>query len=332
METVLARRTTIRALAAADLDDVVSLDAALEGRSRGEYFARRLASALREPLRHVQLAADDHDGLTGFVLARTLHGEFGGTRPVLRLEAIGVRPDAKGAGIGARLFDALLDWSRRHGVGEIRTQAAWNRHAMLRWLDEMGFALAPACVVERPVAELEREPVDDADGEPRLEIDYGRADPREVYLERDRFDVRTMQADDVAAIVRVDRGHTGRERAAYIGSRLDETLADSAIGVSLTARVDGTVAGFLLARTDIGDFGRLEPVAVIDAVGVDRAYARRGVGRALLSQLMVNLAALRIERVESVVAPRDFGLLGFLYACGFVPSQRLSFARRVHGR
>ena len=330
MEAVVARVTTIRPLAAADLEAVVSLDAALEGRARSEYFARRLASAVREPARHVQLAADDHAGLAGFVLARTLHGEFGRTRPVLRLEAIGVRADAKGAGIGARLFDALLDWSKRHGVEELRTQAAWNRHAMLRWLDEVGFAMASASVVERTVGEIEGEPLDDADGEPAFEIDYGsRADHRHARLERDRFDVRTMQAEDVDAIVRIDRAHTGRARADYIGSRLAETLADSAIGVSITARVDGAIVGFLLARTDLGAFGRLEPVAVIDTIGVDPAYMRHGVGRALLSQLMVNLAALRIERVETVVAPRNLGLLGFLYAAGFGPSQRLPFVRRV---
>jgi hypothetical protein len=33
--------------------------------------------------------------------------------------------------------------------------------------------------------------------------------------------------------------------------------------------------------------------------------------------------------VETVVAPRDLDLLGFLYAVGFAPSQRIPFARAV---
>ena len=37
--------------------------------------------------------------------------------------------------------------------------------------------------------------------------------------------------------------------------------------------------------------------------------------------------ALRIERVETVVAPHDLALLGFLYEVGFTPSQRLPFVR-----
>lgn len=325
METFAARRTACRPLAPDDLDAVVALDAALEGRTRRAYFARRLQAALRDPRQHVQLAAVDDDGLAGFALARVLRGEFGRARPALRLEAIGVRPDAKGAGLGAKLFAAIGAWARGHDIAEVRTQAPWNRHAMLRWLDEVGFELAPASVVDRAV--LAREPDDDVDTSgPAREIDYGaQAGDDWQKAARDRADVRSMQPDDVDDIVRIDRRLTGRERAAYVRDKLDETLADSGIRVSLTARVDGTVAGYLTARADLGDFGRLEPVAVIDTIGVDPAFAHRGVGRALVSQLLLNLAALRIERVETVVAPRDRELAGFLHAAGFAPSQRLAF-------
>lgn len=330
MESVFAYRTTCRPLARTDLDRVVALDTALEGRSRREYFSRRLGAALRQPKQHVQLAALDGDGLAGFVLARVLRGEFGRMRPALRLEAIGVRQDAKGSGIGGQLFAALVDWARSHDIDEVRTQAAWNRHAMLRWLDSVGFELAPACVVDRAVGSREAEATDGEGDREVREIDYGAQTANDFQkTERDRAEVRSMQPDDLRDIVRIDRELTGRERAAYVSGRLDETSADSAIGVSLTARLDGAVAGYLAARADLGDYGRVEPVAVIDTIGVDPAFAHRGVGRALLSQLLLNLSALRIESVETVVAPRDFGLLGFLYAAGFAPSQRLAFVHRL---
>ena len=84
-----------------------------------------------------------------------------------------------------------------------------------------------------------------------------------------------------------------------------------------------------MARVDLGDFGRTEPTAVVDTIGVDPAYAHRGVGHALLSQLFANLGALRVERVETIVAPDDLALLGFLYDAGFVPSQRIAFVRQL---
>jgi ribosomal protein S18 acetylase RimI-like enzyme len=106
-------------------------------------------------------------------------------------------------------------------------------------------------------------------------------------------------------------------------------MDDSAIRVSLAARLDGTITGFLMARADLGDFGRTEPVAVLDTIGVDPAYAHLGVGHALVSQLFANLGALQIDRVETVVTLAELPLLGFLHGTGFRRSRRLAFVRRL---
>ena len=121
-----------------------------------------------------------------------------------------------------------------------------------------------------------------------------------------------VDAPDLVAIARIDRGITGHQRHDYMAARLAEALADGGVRVSLTARCDDTIVGYLMARADIGDFGRTAPVAVIDTIGVDPEYAHRGIGRALLSQLFANLDALRVERVETIVSRRDLRLLGFL--------------------
>jgi len=324
---------TIRPLVPRDLDAVVAIDAALERRPRRAYIERRLAAAIREPRLHAQFAAVDGDALTGYVLARVLEGEFGRSSPSLRLEIVGVRPDRQHHGVGAALLDALAAWGTRHGASELRTAAAWNDHALLAWFDAMGFRLAPGLIVDRAVAgelaDARREDPVDAPGDTgHREIDYGLQDDNDAEkLARDMADVRTMARADLADIVRVDRRVTGRDRSAYIEHKLAEALDDAAIRVSLTARLDGEVVGFLMARADLGDYGRTEPVAVLDTIGVDPAWAHRGIGRAMLSQLAFNLEALRIERIETIVAPQDFELLGFLYAQAFAPSQRLAFVR-----
>ncbi len=330
------QRIAVRPLAREDLAAVVAIDAAIGGRPRRHYIERRLAAAMREPKLHAQFAADDDRGLAGYILARALEGEFGHTQPGLRLEMVGVRPDARGHGAGRLLFDALAQWALRHGIRDLHTAAAWKDHAMLRWLDAMGFALAPAHVVDCAVGGGAYQPErDDAmpppeRDDPGREIDFGAPERNDFErLARDTADVRSMTGADVMDIVRIDRGITGRDRAAYIGAKLRETIDDSAIRVSLTARRDGAIVGYLMARADLGDFGRIEPVAVIDTIGVDRDYAHLGVGHALMSQLFANLGALRIERVETVVAPRDIALLGFLYEVGFAPSQRFAFVQRL---
>ena len=335
VEAITLQRVAIRPLLREDLAAVVAIDAASGGRTRRAYFERRLDAALREPRLHAQLAAVDRKGLAGFILARVLEGEFGRQETGLRLEVIAVRKDAQGAGVGASLFDALSDYARRHGLAEVRTQAAWNDHRMVRWVDAMGFTLAPNHVVDCDVRAGEYAPERDnpksgGKGEgPAREINYGGRPGNDFErLARDCADVRGMDQGDLADVVRIDRSITGRDRREYMTHKLAEAMHGSAIRVSLTARVDGIIAGFLMARVDLGDYGRTEPVAVLDTIGVDSGYAHRGVAHALLSQLFANLGALRIERVETVVAPRDLELLCFLYGVGFGPSQRLPFVRR----
>jgi ribosomal protein S18 acetylase RimI-like enzyme len=199
----------------------------------------------------------------------------------------------------------------------------------------MGFELAPDRVIECAVGagyQAERSdaldlPADESRGR---EIDYGAPEANDFErVGKVLPDVRAMRPEDLPQICRIDRQITGRDRHDYIAEKLGEAMDDSAIRVSLTARLDGAIVGFLMARADLGDFGRTEPVAVLDTIGVDPGYAQRGIGHALLSQLFANLGALQVDRVETVLAPGDLPLQGFFFGTGFGPSQRLGFVRRL---
>lgn len=326
----------IRPLAREDLDAVVAIDAVATRRSRREYFERRLAAALREPAFHVQYAVDSGGRLVGYALARRLEGEFGRPAPALRLEAIGVERGVQGHGAGTALVGALEGDAKRHGVRELRTSALWREHEMLRFLEHLGFTLGGNLTIECEVRAGARA----VDSDPGVhapehlgagtEVDYSASAANDFEaLARDRNDIRSLAAGDLPHLVRIDRKLTGSNREAYMRRKVDEALFDSAIRVSLTARNDEAVVGFVMAKTDFGDFGRTEPVAVIDTIGVDPDFAHHGVGHALLSQLFVNLSALHIEHVETIVAPENFDLLAFLYNVGFRMSQRLGFVKRL---
>jgi GNAT superfamily N-acetyltransferase len=329
------RQLKIRRLAAADLGAVVALDAALSGRTRRAYFDRRLAAALRQPELHLQFAAEDNGEFRGHALARVLEGEFGRTRPGLRLEVISVVPAAQSRGVGRALHAALEQEAKKRGISEFRTGAAWRDHGMLRFLDGIGYQLAPNRVIECAVEgsalgareESVESPVREKKGDPNDWSAPSANDAEE--LARDRADVRLLTAKDLDAIVRIDKHITGRDRSAYMKHALDEALRETGVRISLAARIDGNLAGFVMARADLGDFGRTEPVAVIDTLGVAPEYAHHGVGHALLSQLFLNLGALRIERVETVVDRKAFDLLGFFYDVGFAPGQRLAFVKTI---
>jgi ribosomal protein S18 acetylase RimI-like enzyme len=326
----------LRPLAPGDFDDAVAIDAAILGRRRRAYFEGRLKAALKAPADHVQFAAVQEDKLAGYVLARCMAGEFGRTEPALRLETIGVWPERRGRGVGARLLGALEGWGEKHEIGQIRTTSEWRNHALLRFLDSAGFELGRSQIIDCAVhsERLGRlEPVDTVAARGRrgdgAEVDYGAPASNDFEtLARDRSEVRGLAPGDLDDLIVIDREITGRSRASYLTRLVDEALNDSAIRVSLVAR-HGMTVGFIMAKTDFGDFGRTEPTAVIDTIGVHPQFTGRGVGAAMLSQLFVNLNALHVERVETSVAPENFDLLGFFYKAGFSPSQRLSLVKRL---
>jgi ribosomal protein S18 acetylase RimI-like enzyme len=156
------------------------------------------------------------------------------------------------------------------------------------------------------------------------EVNYGKAaGPDFGPLPRDRIPVRAMTRSDLTRLAQIDYAITGRDRRSYFERKLDEALNQSDVRVSLVAELDGQPAGFIMGRVDFGEFGRVEPVAVLDTIGVDPESRDRGVARALLSQLLVNLASLRVENIRTELAWNEHELLGFLDRGGFRPSQRL---------
>lgn len=300
--------TQVRRLTSADFESVVALDARITGQTRRGYFERRLAAALRHPKRHLQLALDADAGLRGFLLARRADGEFGRREPAVVLETIGVDPAAQRAGLGRRMLGELAEVAARGGAKTLCTEADWREHALLRLLDRAGFRLAPRQILERAV---HRMPL------PATDEEIETPPPR----------VRQLRAEDFDWVVRVDQRITGLNRAAYLQRKFDEVLQESAIAVSQVVEDDGFVVAFGMARVDLGDFGRLQANASLDTLGVDPGFAGKGYARAMLTQLIENLAALHVERLETEVGAEDAPLRRFLHAFGFRPAQRLALER-----
>lgn len=148
-------------------------------------------------------------------------------------------------------------------------------------------------------------------------------------LETDAVEVRTLRRDDLDAVVRIDREWTGRARAEYYQLQLAQAERDSSVRVSLAAVLDGAVAGFLLARVWYGEFGRPEPVAILDTIAVSKAAAGRHVAAALLRQLRMNLHALGIEKIQTQVDWSQLPLLEFFAHEGFRPAARFCLEQSV---
>lgn len=144
-----------------------------------------------------------------------------------------------------------------------------------------------------------------------------------VSLEKEPVYVRRLRPDDLTRVVTLDGHVTGRRRDEYFKIKLDQALAETGIEVSLAAEIDGCFTGFLLARVYYGEFGSLEPVAVLDTIAVHPDYQGQGVGAALLDQLCKNLSALGIPSLRTEVGWEDQHLLHFFHHARFRPADRL---------
>jgi ribosomal protein S18 acetylase RimI-like enzyme len=134
--------------------------------------------------------------------------------------------------------------------------------------------------------------------------------------------VRGPRPEDLESVIALDAKIVGRSRDEYFKVKLRQNLSKTGIKVSLAAELEGAFRGFLLARVFYGEFGTMEPVAVLDTLGVHPDFRQRGVGTALIRQLCKNLAALRVSRLQTEVGWENQELLAFFHREGFRPAPR----------
>lgn len=143
------------------------------------------------------------------------------------------------------------------------------------------------------------------------------APPRDTVL------VRNLQPGDREAVIAIDAAGTGRRRERFLASKLSQAFADTGIAISLVAEIDGHVVGFALARVYYGEFGVMEPAAVLDVIGVAPDFRGRHVASALVDQLRTNLLGLGIGRLQTEVPWDNPDLLAFFHRERFVIAQRV---------
>ena len=140
---------------------------------------------------------------------------------------------------------------------------------------------------------------------------------------RDEMFVRNLRPADLAAIVNIDAKSVGRRREQFLSQKLTQALADTGIAISLAVELDDHVVGFLLARVYYGEFGVMEPAAVLDVIGVDPDYRGRRVAAAMIDQLRTNMLGLGIPRLQTEVRWDSPDLLAFFEREGFMLAQRV---------
>jgi len=139
----------IRPAEAADLDQVIAIDAEVTGEKKTDYwyelFHRYGAGRSRQRL---FLVAEAAGGIQGFIIGEVRDWEFG-SPPCGWVFGISVRPDARLGGTATRLLEAICAGFRHAGVDTVRTLIARDNSLVLSFFRSQGMMAAPFIPLEK---------------------------------------------------------------------------------------------------------------------------------------------------------------------------------------
>lgn len=132
----------IRPVRSADLAQIVAIDARITGVRKARYWA-----GVRRRYKDF-LVAEAAGRVEGYIVGEVRDWEFG-SPPCGWVFGIGVRPDARLAGAGTQLLQAICAEFRRRGVDKVRTLLARDNALVLAFFRSQGLMAAPFIALER---------------------------------------------------------------------------------------------------------------------------------------------------------------------------------------
>jgi ribosomal protein S18 acetylase RimI-like enzyme len=139
----------VRRATAADLAQVIAIDARATGLAKPEYWAgilRRYGRGARSRF----LVAEAGARIVGYIVGEVRDWEFG-SPPCGWVFGIGVWPDAREAGVATRLLGAISAAFRRRGVATVRTLIARDNRVVLAFFRSQGMMAAPVIPLEKEI-------------------------------------------------------------------------------------------------------------------------------------------------------------------------------------
>ncbi len=233
----------------------------------------------------------------------------------------GVRPSARGRGIGRQ----LLAWQQGRGMQQLAssdsTLPGWliavapeAAHSAPRLFERRGLTIARTFLILR--RELSQ-PIADSIADASVRVEAFTA----------RWSAATHAAKDDAF-----RDHWGSQPGtdeqwnSFIG-RSNARPELSFLAIGRDAHGTDEVAGFLLVSVDESN---AHSGGYIELVGVTRAWRKRGIAAALMAASMRAMAAVGLrEVVLEVDATNPSGALGLYRGLGFAPAGRSDWFTRV---
>ncbi|MDH4173116.1 MAG: GNAT family N-acetyltransferase [Betaproteobacteria bacterium] len=139
----------VRRATAADLAQVIAIDARATGLAKPGYWAgilRRYGRGARSRF----LVAEADGRIVGYIVGEVRDWEFG-SPPCGWVFGIGVPAETRESGVATRLLEALTAAFRRQGVAMVRTLIARDNRLVLSFFRSQGMTAAPVIPLEKEI-------------------------------------------------------------------------------------------------------------------------------------------------------------------------------------
>jgi ribosomal protein S18 acetylase RimI-like enzyme len=141
--------------------------------------------------------------------------------------------------------------------------------------------------------------------------------------------IRNLRKNDLGSIVDIEDRVTGIARRDYWEKRIELSEAIRPHWASLVAEADNRVVGFVFGRAGELEFGLPGTVAWIEIIGVDPAYRRHGIARALLEQFTSSAEDHGIKTIFTLVNSEQPEMAQFFNRLGFAQGKMQHFQKET---
>jgi len=138
-----------------------------------------------------------------------------------------------------------------------------------------------------------------------------------------KLKIRGLTLKDLPAIVEIDRKVFGKSRPEYWKRKIEVSEFRPPLA-SLVAEVEGKVIGFVLGDVSGWEFGVPDNTGMIETIGIDPAYQRRGIARRLAEELIKSFKLNGVQKINTLVEWDDWDLLQFFHSLGFKKGNRVN--------
>ncbi len=139
--------------------------------------------------------------------------------------------------------------------------------------------------------------------------------------------ISPLTADDLDAVVALDRVLSGISRRDFFQRRLERALEEPGDFVYVGLRLEDKLIGYALARLVDGEFGKPGASAALDAIGVHPDHQGKCAGRKLLAGVEDVLRHKGVSDFTSQIDWADRKLISFFASAGFELAPRIALAR-----